>query len=79
MTRWKLYWEPADECGIKFFISNDYWGNLHDVEVMMSDSEIRELREKSMVEIAEKYSHHKSFYGWYFPNEAYLDPYFSTA
>lgn len=69
----------ADECGIKFFISNDYWGNLHDVEVMMSDSEIRELREKSMVEIAEKYSHHKSFYGWYFPNEAYLDPYFSDS
>jgi len=67
----------ADECGIRFFISNDYWGNLNSAENMMADKEIKNLREKSMVEIAKRYSHHKSFHGWYFPNEAYLDPYFS--
>ena len=29
-----------------------------------------------MEEIYKKYGHHKSFYGWYFPNESWLDPYF---
>lgn len=67
----------ADECGIKFFISNDYWGDLRNAENMMTDGDIRKVREKSMVEIASRYGHHNSFYGWYFPNEAQLQPYFT--
>ncbi|BEG97776.1 hypothetical protein BSYN_00410 [Bacteroides sedimenti] len=62
----------ADECGIKFFISNDFWGNWQDLNKMMTDSDVAKLREKAMEEIAEKYSHHKSFYGWYYPNESGL-------
>lgn len=69
----------ADECGIKFFISNDYWGDLKNAENMMTDKDIKKIREDSMIEIALKYGHHKSFYGWYFPNEAYLQPYFSES
>ncbi|MDP4185943.1 MAG: DUF4434 domain-containing protein [Bacteroidota bacterium] len=65
----------ADEVGIKFFISNDFWGDGRNPDKMMKDPEIRNIREKSMVEIAARYSHHKSFYGWYFPNESYLHPY----
>jgi hypothetical protein len=30
-----------------------------------------------MGEIAARYGHHRSFYGWYWPNEACLSPYFS--
>ncbi|MDR1724281.1 MAG: DUF4434 domain-containing protein [Tannerella sp.] len=59
----------ADECGIKFFISNDYWSDWTQVEKAMSDEAIWKLREKGMEEFAAKYSHHKSFYGWYYPNE----------
>lgn len=29
-----------------------------------------------MEEIYGKYGHHKSFYGWYYANESWLDPYF---
>lgn len=65
----------ADECGIKFFVSNDFWGNL-DAYTMMIDKEIRKRRFQSMEEITEKYGHHECFYGWYFPNEAQLQPYF---
>lgn len=65
----------ADECGIKFFVSNDFWGNL-DAYTMMIDKDVQKIRFDSMEEIAEKYSHHESFYGWYFPNEAMLQPYF---
>ena len=30
----------------------------------------------AMEEIFAKYGSHKSFYGWYFPNESWLEPYF---
>lgn len=62
----------ADECGIKFFVSNDFWGEWSETSKLMTDPEIARLREKGMAEIAEKYSHHKSFYGWYYPNETGL-------
>jgi len=66
----------ADECGIKFFVSNDYWADWTQVEQAMKDETIWRIREKGMEEIAEKYSHHKSFYGWYYPNESELRPIF---
>ena len=62
----------ADECGIKFFISNDYWSDWRQVEKAMKEEDIWYIREKGMEETAEKYSHHKSFYGWYYPNESEL-------
>ena len=62
----------ADECGVKFFVSNDYWGDWRDVHKGMTDESAWSIREKGMEEIAEKYSHHKSFYGWYYPHETEL-------
>ncbi|MDR1668004.1 MAG: DUF4434 domain-containing protein [Bacteroidales bacterium] len=62
----------ADECGVKFFISNDYWSDWQQAEKAMSSEDIQQLREKGMEEVAEKYAHHKSFYGWYYPNESEL-------
>ena len=64
--------EAADECGIKFFISNDFWSDWRQVEKAMKDETIWRLREKGMEEVAEKYASHKSFYGWYYPNESGL-------
>ena len=68
----------ADECGIKFFVSNDFWGDL-DAYNMMLDKGVQTVRFQAMEEIAERYSHHACFYGWYFPNEAMLQPYFVDA
>jgi len=62
--------QAADECGVKFFVSNDYWSDWTKVEKAMNDEEIWRLREKGMEEVAEKYAHHKSFYGWYYPHES---------
>ena len=62
----------ADECGIKFFVSNDFWADWREGLEMMTSSDIAVLREKGMEEVAEKYAHHKSFYGWYYPNESGL-------
>ena len=68
----------ADECGIKFFVSNDFWGDL-DAYNMMLDKGVQTVRFQAMEDIAERYSHHACFYGWYFPNEAMLQPYFVDA
>ena len=62
----------ADECGIKFFISNDYWSDWREVEKGMTEEDTWKIREKGMEETAGKYSHHKSFYGWYYPHESEL-------
>lgn len=66
----------ADEFGVKFFVSNDYWALDLDAVKMMTDKELGRKRAQSMEEIYARYGHHKSFYGWYFPNESWLDPYF---
>lgn len=59
----------ADKYGIRFFVSNDFFGNWQDPVFLMKDKSLGLLRMKAMNEIAEKYGHHKSFYGWYYPNE----------
>lgn len=59
----------ADKYGIRFFISNGFLGNWRDPAFLMQDSDVHILRLKAMNEVAEKYGHHKSFYGWYYPNE----------
>ncbi|HAM10600.1 MAG TPA: DUF4434 domain-containing protein [Bacteroidales bacterium] len=66
----------ADKCDIRFFISNDFFGEWTNVELMMKDKAVNSLRVKAMNEVAEKYSHHKSFYGWYFPNETSINGHF---
>ena len=66
----------ADDCGIKFFVSNDYWADWTNVEKAMTDEAIWTVRTKGMEETAEKYARHKSFYGWYYPNESELRPVF---
>lgn len=67
----------ADEYGIKFFVSNGFWGPPEKGHYLITDRDVKKFRERTMEEMAEKYGNHKSFYGWYFPNESYLMPYFS--
>jgi hypothetical protein len=62
----------ADECGVKFFVSNGFWGNWAQTRNLMIDKEVAKIRFAAMEEMAEKYGHHKSFYGWYYPNESGL-------
>jgi hypothetical protein len=59
----------ADKYGIKFFVSNGFFGEWTKPAFLMQDKEVKKIRLRAMNEIAEKYGHHKSFYGWYYPNE----------
>jgi len=65
----------ADKYGVKFFMSSDWYGDWDEGAVV--DPKRMKIRAQMMGELASKYAHHKSFYGWYWPNEAYLAPYFT--
>lgn len=67
----------SDRYGVKFFISSDWYGPWD--EKCLTDPERIRQRFAMMGEIAQKYGHHRSFYGWYWPNEAHLGPYYSDA
>ncbi|MDR1718625.1 MAG: DUF4434 domain-containing protein [Dysgonamonadaceae bacterium] len=64
--------EEADNCGMKCFISNDFWTDWRQGVKNLTDKDIWLLREQGMEETAEKYAHHRSFYGWYYPHESEL-------
>jgi len=59
----------ADKYGISFFVSNGFFGDWTNPTFLMKDPDVNKLRLKAMNEVASKYAHHKSFYGWYYPNE----------
>lgn len=66
----------ADRYGIKFFIGGGIFGVWKNVCRKMEYPEIAWLTQKGINEVAEKYAHHKSFYGWYWPDEPYIDGYY---
>jgi len=66
--------ETADKLDMKVFMSSGWAINQDDD---LSIPEIKETQEKIMFEIATKFKHHKSFFGWYLPVEDTLEPYLS--
>lgn len=66
----------GDKYGVKFFIGNDFFGQW-DSPHIIHDPDSRRLRLRAIGELYAKYGHHKSFYGWYWPNEAYINKHFS--
>lgn len=65
----------GDKYGLKIFMSNGFWGT--DLATSMGPAAVR-LSLACMTELWTRYGRHKSFYGWYFPNEACVDPYFAA-
>jgi hypothetical protein len=81
---WKLACEDpleavlsaADRYGIKFFIGGGFYGKW-DSPTIVADPVAARKRLQAIEELSRRYSHHKSFYGWYWPNEAFIDRHFS--
>ena len=59
----------ADECGVKVFLGNGFYGDWCKANRNITDKEVISRSFKAMEELTELYAHHKSFYGWYFPDE----------
>jgi hypothetical protein len=65
----------ADRCKVKFFIGAGFYGLLDD-DKTISDPAAQKQRLQSLGELAARYGHHPSFHGWYWPDEARIDPYY---
>ncbi len=68
--------KAADKYGVKFFIGGGFYGEWTDPHIII-DSVATRKRMQAIEELAKLYSHHRSFYGWYWPNEAEINPYYS--
>lgn len=67
----------ADKHNIKFFIGGGFYGEWTSPGIITNPKDMKD-RLKAMEELASRYGHHRSFYGWYWPDEAEIDPYFSS-
>jgi len=63
----------ADKYKIKFFIGSGFYGDWESAQTI-SDPIAAKRRLQSMEEIAKLYGHHQSFHGWYWPDEACINP-----
>ena len=59
----------ADQCGLKVFMSNGFYGDWHNARRNISDKAVINRSLRAMNELAEQFGHHQSFYGWYMPDE----------
>ena len=59
----------ADQCGLKVFVSNGFYGGWHHARRNISDKTVMNRSLKAMNELAGQFGHHQSFYGWYMPDE----------
>lgn len=72
-----VMFDAADKYGIKIFVSCGFYGNFNTPYANMISEEVKERAFKAMKELYERYGHHESFYGWYLPDEKWVNPYFS--
>ncbi|MDR3735362.1 MAG: DUF4434 domain-containing protein [Acidobacteriaceae bacterium] len=63
----------ADKYKIKFFIGSGFYGDWENAQTI-ADPIAAKRRLQSMEEIAKLYGHHQSFHGWYWPDEACINP-----
>jgi hypothetical protein len=66
----------ADKEKIKFFIGGGFYGDWES-DSILSDPVAAKKRLEAIEELARRYGHHPSFYGWYWPNEAFIDRHYS--
>jgi hypothetical protein len=68
----------ADKYNVKFFIGVGFYGDWQS-DKTISDPVATKKRLQAIEELSNQYGHHKSFYGWYWPDEAEIHPYFTQA
>jgi hypothetical protein len=67
----------ADRYNVKFFIGGGFYGDWLSSKTI-SDPVAMRQRLQALDEIAGRYGRHASFYGWYWPDEAFINPYYSS-
>ncbi len=67
--------DEADMLGIKVYVSTGFYGNWRDPWTNITDPKVLGRTLRAMNELAGLYGHHKSFYGWYYPDETWINGY----
>ena len=68
--------DAADKYGINIFVSCGFYGVWTESDNNFTSIEVEKRAFKAMKQVYDKYGHHKSFYGWYFSDEAWIKTYF---
>ncbi len=71
--------DEADKIGLDVYLSTGFYGNWRAPEVNMTDPEILTRMLRAMNQLVGLYGHHKSFYGWYYPDETWINGYMDEA
>jgi hypothetical protein len=66
----------GDSYGVKFFLGGGFYGDWESPNII-SDPVAAKKRLQAIEEITKLYSHHRSFYGWYWPNEAFINGHYT--
>ena len=66
----------ADKHGIRFFIGAGFYGDWQSATTI-SDPVAMKRRLQAIEDLTTLYGHHASFYGWYWPDEAEIHPYYA--
>lgn len=61
--------DQCDKLGMKVFMSSGYYGPCTNASKNMVSEEVTRRAFGAMEELWEKFGSHKSFYGWYYPDE----------
>lgn len=59
----------ADKCNIKVFLGNGFFSDWRKANQNIKSKDVIDRSFKAMEELTVLYGHHKSFYGWYYPDE----------
>jgi hypothetical protein len=66
----------ADKYKVKFFIGAGFYGDWTSDKVI-TEPVAAKKRLQSLEDLANIYGHHPSFHGWYWPDEAEINPYYT--
>lgn len=66
----------CDKHDMKVFIGGGFFGDWTQTLINMTDKKILGRTLKAIGQLAEGFGHHKSFYGWYWPDETFVNRYF---
>ncbi len=59
----------ADDYGVKVFLGNGFYGDWRKADFNIKSEDVISRSFRAMEELTKLYGHHRSFYGWYFPDE----------
>ncbi len=67
----------TEKLGMKVFMSTGFYGDWTRPDINTTDNDIISREKKAMGQLYEQFGGYKSFYGWYFPDEADLHDHFA--